>query len=294
MAKAVTLQVETMSIPTYPIMEAENMPMFNENRMHQGTKGNPYPVKPVLSVVRENCQPRDYEVVRMENDFIRLILIPELGGRVFEAYDKINHYDFLYRQHCIKPALIGAYGLWISGGLEFNWPFHHRPSTYMPVNFTTETEPDGTAITWLSECDPTDRTRSTIGIVLHPDSAFFETRIQVTNRTALRHSFLMWQNAAVAVNDDYQFIFPPDVNYANNHYSMGKPSVNYPMAHGAYGSANYDEPIDISWYKNCHDATSHFAAPSKYDFFGGYDHGKKAGVIHVANHHISPGKKMFT
>lgn len=290
----VTIRVETMSIPTYPIMEAEDMPMFNENRMHQGTKGNPYPVKPVLSVVRENCRPRDYEVIRMENDFIRLLLLPELGGRVFEAYDKINHYDFFYRQHCIKPALIGALGLWISGGLEFNWPFHHRPSTFMPVNYSTETLPDGTAITWLSECDPTDRTRCTIGIVLHPDSAFFETRIQVINRTELRHSFLMWQNAAVPVNDQYQFIFPPDVNYANNHYSMSKPSVNYPMAHGPYASAYYDEPTDISWYKNCFHATSHFAAPSKYDFFGGFDHGKRAGVIHVANHHVSPGKKMFT
>lgn len=294
MSGPVTIQIETMSIPTYPIMEAQDMPMFNENRMHQGTKGNPYPVKPVLSVVRENCQPRDYEVIRLENDFIRLILIPELGGRVFEAYDKVNQYDFLYRQHCIKPALIGAYGLWISGGLEFNWPFHHRPSTFMPVNFTTETQPDGTAIAWLSECDPTDRTRSTIGIVLHPDSAFFETRIQVTNRTELRHSFLMWQNAAVPVNEQYQFIFPPDVNYANNHYSMTKPPVNYPMAQGPYASAYYDEPTDISWYKNCFHATSHFAAPSKYDFFGGFDHGKKAGVIHVANHHVSPGKKMFT
>ncbi|MCI6377020.1 MAG: DUF5107 domain-containing protein [Clostridiales bacterium] len=290
----VTVRVETMAIPTYPIMASEKLPMFNENRMHQGTKGNPYPVKPVLSVMRENCQPRNYEVVRMENDFIRLILIPELGGRIFEAYDKVNQYDFLYRQHCIKPALIGAYGLWISGGLEFNWPFHHRPSTFMPVNFSTETQADGTAITWLSECDPTDRTRCTIGIVLRPDAAYFETRIQVTNRTPLRHSFLMWQNAAVPVNDDYQFIFPPDVNYANNHYSLTKPSVNYPIAHGSYASAFYDEPTDISWYKNCFHATSHFAAPSKYDFFGGYDHGRKAGVIHVANHHISPGKKMFT
>lgn len=294
MTPRVTIQIETMLIPTYPIIENEKMPMFNENRMHQGTKGNPYPVMPVLSVVRQDCQPRAYEVVRMENDFLRLILIPELGGRVFEAYDKINHYDFLYRQHCVKPALIGAYGLWISGGLEFNWPFHHRPSTFMPVNFTTEVEPDGTAITWLSECDPTDRTRSTIGIVLHPDSAFFETRIQVTNRTPLRHSFLMWQNAAVPVNDEYQFIFPPDVTYVNNHYSMTKPTVSYPIAQGPYASAYYDEPTDISWYKNCFHATSHFAAPSKYDFFGGYDHGKKSGVIHIADHHISPGKKMFT
>lgn len=184
MNNAVTVQIEKMSIPTYPIMECEKMPMFNENRMHQGTKGNPYPVMPVLSVVRENCAPREYEVIRMENDYLRLILIPELGGRVFEAYDKVNHYDFLYRQHVIKPALIGAYGLWISGGLEFNWPFHHRPSTYMPVNYSIERQADGTAITWLSECDPTDRTRATIGIVLRSDAAFL--RPASMSSTALR------------------------------------------------------------------------------------------------------------
>lgn len=288
------VRVEKMSIPTYPIVDCCKMPMFNENRNHQGMTGNTYPIMPVLSVKRENCQPREYEVIRLENDYIRLILIPELGGRVFEAYDKKNQYDFLYRQHVIKPALIGDYGLWISGGLEFNWPWHHRPSTFMPVNFTTETQEDGTVIAWLSECDPLDRTRCTVGIVLHPGSAYFETRVQVTNRTPLRHSFLMWQNAAVSVNDQYQFIFPPDVNYVNYHHFAGRIPTTYPMAYGDYSNAYYDEPTDISWYKNCFDATSHFAAPSKYDFFGGYDHGKQCGVIHVADHHVSPGKKMFT
>lgn len=294
MANQTIISVETMSIPTYPIMDCEKMPMFNENRNHQGTTGNPYPVMPVLSVVRENCQPKDYEVVRLENDYIRLIIIPALGGRVFEAYDKVNQYDFLYRQHVIKPALIGAYGLWISGGLEFNWPFHHRPSTFMPVNFSVETQEDGTGICWLSECDPTDRTRSTIGIVLHPDAAFFETRMQVSNRTPIRHSFLMWQNAAVRVNDDYQFIFPPDVNYVTHHHSSTRTPLTYPVAQGPYAGIYYDQPTDISWYKNNRDATSHFAAPSRYDFFGGYDHGKQCGVLHFANHHTSPGKKMFT
>ena len=288
------IQVETMRIPTYPVMECETLPMFNENRQHQGTKGNPFPVMPVLSVVRENCRPRDYEVIRLENDYIRLILIPELGGRIFEAYDKVNDYHFLYRQHVIKPALIGAYGLWISGGLEFNWPFHHRPSTFMPVNFTTEVEQDGTAIAWLSECDPTDRTRATVGIALPPDAAYFETRIQVTNRTPLRHSFLMWQNGAVQVNEDYQFIFPPDVRYVTHHHSAARAPMTYPIAKGSYAGGWYDEPVDISWYKNSPFATSHFAAPSKYDFFGGYDHGKQRGVMHIADHHVSPGKKMFT
>ena len=294
MGNRTIVSVEKMSIPTYPIMDCEKMPMFVDNRNHQGTRGNPYPVMPVLSVKRENCQPKDYEVVRIENDYIRLILIPALGGRVFEAYDKVNHYDFLYRQHVIKPALIGAYGLWISGGLEFNWPFHHRPSTFMPVNFRTETQEDGTAICWLEECDPTDRTRATVGIVVPPDAAYFETRMQVANRTPTRHSFLMWQNGAVRVNENYQFIFPPDVRHVTHHHSVGRAPLTYPIAQGEYGGVCYEQPTDITWYKNNHSATSHFAAPSKYDFFGGYDHGKQCGVIHVADHHTSPGKKMFT
>ena len=294
MSGQTVVSVETMSIPTYPVMDCETMPMFNENRQHQGTKGNPYPVMPVLSVVREDKAPVEYEVIRLENDYIRLIIIPRLGGRIFEAYDKVNDYHFLYRQHVIKPALIGAYGLWISGGLEFNWPFHHRPSTFMPVNFTTETQADGTAIAWLSECDPTDRTRATVGIVLRPDAAWFETRIQVTNRTPLRHSFLMWQNGAVRVNENYQFIFPPDVTYVTHHHSSSRAPLTYPVAQGSYAGGWYDDPTDISWYKNNHFATSHFAAPSKYDFFGGYDHGQRRGVIHISDRFVSPGKKMFT
>ncbi len=294
MSHSTVVSVEQMVIPTYPVMEAESLPMFTENRNHQGTTGRPYPAMPVLTASYDGRQDQSYEVVRLENDYLRLILIPALGGRIFEAYDKVNHYDFFYRQHVIKPSLIGAYGLWISGGLEFNWPFHHRPSTFMPVSFTTETKADGTAIVWLSECDPTDRTRCTVGIVLHPEAAFFETRIQVTNRTPVRHSFLMWQNAAVPVNDEYQFIFPPDVDYVTNHHHANRVPLTYPVAQGDYAGAYYDEPTDISWYKNNIYATSHFAAPSKYDFFGGYDHGKKAGVIHIANHHVSPGKKMFT
>lgn len=163
MSQPTVVSVEQMVIPTYPVQEAETLPMFTENRNHQGTTGRPYPALPVLTASYDGRRDQVYEVVRLENDYLRLILIPALGGRIFEAYDKVNHYDFLYRQHVIKPALIGAYGLWISGGLEFNWPFHHRPSTFMPVNFTTETEADGTAIVWLSECDPTDRTRCTMG-----------------------------------------------------------------------------------------------------------------------------------
>lgn len=288
----VELAVEEWLIPTYLSPEEDEMPMFAETRNHQLTSGNPYPSRIVSKVDREHRVERPYTVIRLENEYIRLAVIPELGGRVFEAYDKTTGYDFLYRQHVIKPALIGAYGSWISGGIEFNWPYHHRPSTLMPVDYTLEQEEDGTAIVWLSEHEPVDRTKGMVGIVLKPGTSYFETRVAVTNRTPHKHTFLWWENAAVAVHEDYRLIFPPDVTWVHHHYDAGH--TTYPIASGQYGADNIETPKDISWHKNSRLATSYFAAPSKYDFFGGYDYRKDCGILHIANHHISPGKKMFT
>jgi len=292
MSKPVIAVVEKWTIPTYPFPAAEEMPMFAETRGHQGTTGNPYPSRVVQKVDRDHRADREWEVVRLENDYIRVCMIPALGGRVFEAYDKKNDYNFLYRQHVIKPALIGAFGSWISGGIEFNWPFHHRPSTVMPVDFKLETEEDGTAICWLSEADPADRTKGMVGIVLHPDASYFETRVKISNRTATEHPFLWWENAAVRVHEQYRLIFPPDVTWAHHHYDRSH--TTFPIAQGQYGSERFEEPTDISWHKNTISANSYFAAPSEFDFFGGYDYAKDCGTIHIANHHLSPGKKMFT
>ncbi|MBQ2750783.1 MAG: DUF5107 domain-containing protein [Clostridia bacterium] len=292
MSKPVIAVVEKWTIPTYPFPPAEEMPMYAETRGHQGTSGNPYPNRVVNKVDRIHRADKEWEVVRLENDYIRVCMIPALGGRVFEAYDKKNDYHFLYRQHVIKPALIGAFGSWISGGIEFNWPFHHRPSTVLPVDYTIETEEDGTAICWMSECDPSDRTKGMVGIVLHPDASFFETRVKVTNRTATEHSFLWWENAAVRVHEQYRLIFPPDVTWAHHHYDRSH--VTFPIAQSQYGAERFETPTDISWHKNTRTANSYFAAPSDFDFFGGYDYEKECGTIHIANHHISPGKKMFT
>jgi hypothetical protein len=212
----VDVAVEKWTIPTYPIPEAEEMPMFAETCVHQGTTGNPYPNRVVSAADGEHRSDKEWTVIRLENDYIRLAVIPALGGRIFEAYDKVTGYDFLYRQHVIKPALIGAYGAWISGGIEFNWPFHHRPSTVMPVDYEIERKEDGSAIVWLSEHAPNDRTKGMVGVVLRPDTNYFETRMAVTNRTPVRHNFLWWENAAVAVHEGYRLVFPPDVTYVHH------------------------------------------------------------------------------
>lgn len=292
MKQSVQVAVEEWIIPSYPIPAAEEMPMFAETSNHQGTTGNPYPMRVVSEADGIHREDKKWTVIRLENDYIRLAMIPALGGRVFEAYDKVTGYDFLYRQHVIKPALIGAYGSWISGGIEFNWPFHHRPSTLMPVDYEIVHEEDGSVIVWMSEHAPNDRTKGMVGIVLTPDASYFETRVAVTNRTPHKHNFLWWENAAVAIHEGYRLVFPPDVTWVHHHNDAGH--TTFPIAQGQYGADDIQEPKDISWHKNSRRATSYFAAPSKYDFFGGYDYVKECGVLHIANHHISPGKKMFT
>lgn len=289
----VIARIEKLSLPTYAEPAPQELPMFAENRVHQRTSGNPYPNKVVMEVDRVHREEKEYTVVRLENEFIEVLILPEIGGRVYAAKDKTTGYDFFYKQHVIKPALIGALGSWVSGGVEFNWPFHHRASGFMPCDFAVEELEDGTAICHLSEHDPTDRMKGMVSIVLKPGEARFETRMRLYNRTDLRHSFLWWENAAVPVNEQYQIFFPKDVSYVNFHYLKSR--CTYPVAGNCvYNGITMKEARDISMHKNTTAATSYFCSASDFDFFGGYDHGKECGVVHIGDHHVTPGKKMFT
>lgn len=290
----VTAKVEKMMIPTYTPPAADEAPMYSEFRHHQGTTGYAYPNRVTTRVERSKKNNTEYTVVRLENAYIRLLIIPALGGRIFEAYDKKNNYNFLYRQTVIKPALVGAYGNWISGGMEFNFPFHHRPATYMPVDYEIEEQADGTAIVWLAESAPSPgqyRLRELNGIVLRPDKAYFATRVKIDNRTPNEYPFLWWENAAVHVNDSYQLFFPQDVHHVHHHYD--RHHATFPLHEGLYAIENHPKDNDISKYKNTITGNSYFAGPSHYDFFGGYDHSKECGTIHIGDHHVVPGKKMF-
>lgn len=175
----VTVTECKITIPTYREPPPEEMPMFAENRVHQRTSGNPYPNHIVLEVDRKHKEDKEYTCIRLENEYLRIEILPELGGKIYSAFDKTTGYDFFYKQHVIKPALIGCLGSWISGGLEFNWPFHHRASTFMPVDYCTERQTDGSVIVWLSEHDPIQRMKGMVSIVLKPGEAKFETRMKL-------------------------------------------------------------------------------------------------------------------
>src|ERR1700733_4435629 len=282
---------EQIVIPTYPIQDADPNPMFLEKRVYQGSSGKVYP-NPFTDKVALEKSDKTYRAIMLENEFIKLMILPEIGGRIHAGLDKTNQYDFFYRQRVIKPALVGLLGPWISGGVEFNWPQHHRPSTYMPVHSSIEKHVDGSRTVWLSEHDPMLRMKGMVGICLSPGKAIVEAKVRLYNRTPLPQTFLWWANVAVRVHDDYQAFFPPDVTFVADHAKRAVSS--FPLARNDYYGVDYRPGTDISWYKNIPVPTSYMVTESKYDFFGGYDHARGAGVVHTSDHHLAPGKKMWT
>ena len=282
---------EDIILPTYPAQPADPNPMFLEKRVYQGSSGKVYP-NPFTDSVALEKQDASYRAIFLENEFVQLMILPAMGGRIHTGLDKTNQYDFFYRQNVIKPALVGLLGPWISGGVEFNWPQHHRPSTCMPAHASMEEHADGSRTVWLSEHDPMLRMKGMVGIHLAPGSAVVEARVRLYNRTPLPQTFLWWANVAVRVHDQYQAFFPPDVTYVADHAKRA--ITSFPVAHGSYYGVDYNPGTDITWYKNIPVPTSYMVTESKYDFFGGYDHGREAGVVHTSNHRIAPGKKMWT
>ena len=282
---------EDIVIPTYECGAYEKNPIFLEKRVYQGSSGVVYPY-PVIESIADEKTDHTYHAVWLENEYIKVMILPELGGRVQMAYDKIKQRHFVYYNHVIKPALVGLAGPWISGGIEFNWPQHHRPSTFMEVDCTIEEKEDGSVTVWVNEMERMFHQKGMAGFTLRPGCAYLEINVKFYNRTELPQTFLWWANPAVHVNDDYQSVFPPDINAVFDH---GKRAVStFPIATGTYYKMDYSAGVDISNYKNIKVPTSYMGVNSKYDFEGGYENDTKGGMLHVANHHVSPGKKQWT
>lgn len=327
----VEVRVGQVVIPTYLPAAPDKNPMFLEKRVYQGSSGRVYPL-PFTDRIEERKVERAWKAVWIENEFIRAMVLPELGGRIHVLQDKTNGYDLIYNQPVIKPALVGLAGPWVSGGIELNWPQHHRPATFLPVNFEIEARADGSRTIWCSDHDPMARMKGMHGICLHPGKSYLELKVRAYNRTPFTQTFLWWANVATRVHEAYQSFFPPDVFYVADH--ARRSTSEYPLAQGHYYGVDYGArgrkgippserpaqflpphcspsrlarqarnldpffpnyaPNDLSFYANIPTPCSYMCMGSKEDFFGGYDYKARAGVLHYANHHISPGKKQWT
>ncbi|MCW2888930.1 MAG: Tetratricopeptide repeat protein [Streptosporangiaceae bacterium] len=290
---------ESVLIDTYAPADPDPYPAFLENRVYQGSSGRVYPL-PFYERVAARSEPMRWDAVHLENRWLRVMVLPALGGRIHVGFDKVAGYDFFYRSNVIKPALVGLAGPWASGGVEFNWPQHHRPGTFLPVDVEIEREPDGAITVWCSDHDPFTRMKGMHGVRLGPDRAVLELRVRLYNRTEDVQTFLWWANAAVRVHDDYQSFFPPDVRFVADH--ARRATTAYPRASSRYYGVDYPARVSagrpdadrLDWHRNIPVPTSFMCLGSTEDFFGGYDHRAEAGFVHWADHRVAPGKKQWT
>src|ERR1700742_4346722 len=290
---------EPMTIDSYLPVEPSPYPAFLDSRVYQGSSGKVYPL-PFHERISQAKEPHGWQAVHLENEWVRLVILPELGGRIYIGYDKTSDYDFFYRKNVIKTALVGLAGPWLSGGVEFNWPQPHRPGTFLPTDVEIEREPDGAVTVWCSDHDPFTRMKGMHGIRLRPGSSLIEARVRLYNRTEDTQTFLWWANVAAAVGDDYQSFFPTDVHWVADHAKRAV--ATFPRVDGTYYGIDYPARVTaehpdadrIDWYRNIPVPTSYMITSTRENFFGGYDHGREAGFVHWADRAIAPGKKQWT
>ena len=226
---------------------------------------------------RDESTPRSWQAVHLENRWIRLMVLPELGGRIHIGYDKIAGYDFFYRNNVIKPALVGLAGPWISGGVEFNWPQHHRPGD-LPARSTSTIEEgdDGSVTVWCSDHDPFTRMKGMHGIRLRPDRAVGRAR-RAPAQPHERGADLPLVGERRGARARRLPVVLPDRRAATSPTTPGgrSPRSRPPTGRTTASTTRRAPPTGgdrLDFYRNIPVPTSYMVTDTQDDFFGGYDH----------------------
>ena len=298
----VSVREDSITLPTYAPGGYDKTPLFYTGRVYQGAQGRVYPY-PMQDVLHDEKVDETYKYLTLENDWLQMGLLPEHGGHLLNFTDKATGFEAFYRQHVIKPALIGMLGAWISGGVEWNFPHHHRATTAMPIDWRLAENADGSKTIWIGETELRRRLKWTIGLSLLPDRAVLKAENIFMNRQPWIESMIYWANVSVHCGDDYQILFPPSMHLGFDHhknywtsYPIGprKEELELLPSQRSKYADDISGTMDLSWWKNFTiESRSIFGFDPDNSFMAGYDHGKQCGTAHVSNRHITVGKKFF-
>lgn len=268
---------ESLAIPTYELGEPNPYPAFPLLNPNQRRPIYPYPVLDNLTNKRSE---KKYRAVLLENEYLRVTVLPELGGKLYAIFDKTAQRDVLYTNHVVKYAMVGIRGAWTSGGVEWNFPDGHTLTTVSPVDYTTRTEADGSAVVVVGDTERVQRMQWAVAIRLRPGYRVVETEVTLNNRREVPGRYWFWATAAAPATADMRFIYPMREAYPHVFW----PVFSFPQHNG----------VDLSLYREVPNALSLFARNSQRDFFGVYYEKSDWGIAHVADHHELPGKKTWT
>ena len=282
----------TLTLPTYLLDPAEQAPIFDRDWSYQRARRAvyPYALNDNMTRTREDVT---YQALYLENEYVKLCVLPEIGGRLFYAIDKTNGYDIFYHQDCIKPANVGMTGAWISGGVEWNVFHHHRQTSHVPCDWTIEEGADGSKTIWIGETEHRHRMEWAIGITLHPGISYMEISGRLINSTQNSNSMLYWSNVSTGVDENYQIIFPQSTEFVQFHCKNWM--AHWPVTAEPYnGTDEYKDGVDAQWWAAHPVGNSMFVYDQQEDYVAGYDHGKDAGTMLTGNHNIIKGGKFWS
>ena len=267
-------------IPTYLKGSDELSPMFYTGRGVQGAAGHMYPY-PAQTNLGDELSVVTYNMVYLENEYIKVSILPQFGGKLYSAIDKTNGRELFHVNSVIKPDLIGTLGAWISGGIEWCFPHHHRTTTLMPSDYYMVENEDGSATVWIGETERDIRLRGIIGITLRPDRSYIEAEYRLNNTNEVSRNFLFWANVAITSDENWRTFWPPSQEIGVFHSNTS--FTRWPISHEVYRGIDYTSGVDLTWWKNHPDPVSFFFWQGKEGFVGGYDYATNAGTIHVGD-----------
>ncbi|NNF03529.1 MAG: DUF5107 domain-containing protein, partial [Rhodothermales bacterium] len=269
-----TIREEVRTLPTYPFSDANAVPILAED-----PRLWPYHSFEGYS---HTSVPRRWTVVVLENEFIEVTVLPEVGGKVWGAIEKRTGEEFIYRNEVVKFRNIALRGPWTSGGIEFNFGvIGHTPSTATPVNYRLVANRDGSVSCFVGGTDWPSRTRWTVEIRLPADAAFFETNVTFSNPTVHEQPYYNWMTAAAFARDDLVMTIPGD-----RYLTHGGDVRPWPVDADGRNLARYAEN-DFAGHKSYH------VVGEVDDFFGGYYMASDYGFGHWARYEDMPGQKLW-
>ena len=269
-------------VKTYPFSDPDPVPIFaRSGNWGQGARLYPYFFYSRFSGAGTD---KEWNVVRMENPYVSVAVLPQVGGKVWGATDKTAKRDFLYTNHVLKFREIALRGPWTSGGIEFNFGIvGHAPSTATPVDYVLRTNADGSVSCVVGAMDLPSRTRWSVTITLPKDKAYFETKGAWFNPSMYSQSYYFWSCAAIKTAEDLRYIFPGRFQIGHNYNVPLSPWPVDPQGR------------DLSWYKNnaFPDSKSYFTVGEYEDFYGAWYRSSDSGFGHWALYDDMPGRKVW-
>ncbi len=263
-------------IPTYELGPADPNPAYPEWRR----RARPVYPYPVLDSFTNRRVEKSYRAVFLENEYLKVTVLPEMGGKLYAIFDKTAGRDVLYTNHVVKYGLVGIRGAWCSGGIEWNFPDGHTVTTVSPVDYTTRSEADGSATVVVGDTERIQGMQWAVAIRLRPGRKWVETEVTLHNRRETPGRYWFWATAAAPAADDLRFVYPMREAYPHVFW----PVFSFPKEKGT----------DLGAYREVPNALSLFARNSLRDFFGVYYEKSDWGIVHVADHREVPGKKTWT